>query len=323
MHGSFQQVEKDRSRWAMAAAGLSVAVALTLIVAKLVAWIMSGSTAVLGSLADSSLDLIGSLVAFVGVRWASEPPDAEHRFGHGKAEAVSSLTQIVLISGSALFVAYESVKRLIDPEPLQNGGVAMGVMALSLTLSIGLVAFQSLAIRKSGSLAVEGDQAHYTGDIIANGGTLVAVFLAVQFGWLRADAIAGLAAALFLAHAAWSIGRRALPQLMDEELPKSQRARIAEIVHADEGVIDFHALRTRRAGQRKYIQMHLDLDPDLTLRDAHAITDRVELALHEAFPGADIILHMDPHGESEPHDKFGARTDIDHPEYGEGSANTP
>lgn len=297
--------------WAKGAATLSVAVALTLVISKLVAWTLSGSTAVLGSLADSGLDLIGSAVAFLGVRWASEPPDAEHRFGHGKAEAVSSLTQIVLISGSALFVLYESIRQLISPEPLSNGGVAMGVMALSLTLSVILISVQTIAMKKSGSLAIEGDRAHYLGDVIANAGTLVAVFLAVSVGWVRADALAGILAAVFLGHAAWSIGKRAMPQLMDEELTPALREKIIAIVRADPDVMGFHALRTRRAGDRKYIQMHIELDPELTLRDAHVIADRVELALYEAFPDADIILHQDPYGDSEPHDRFGQRLDIE------------
>ena len=314
-------------RWALAATGLSVVVASILIVAKLLGWAVTGSAAVLGSLADSALDLIGSGVALMGVRWAAQPADAEHRFGHDKAEAISSLTQIVLITGSACYVLYESVSRLFAPEPISQGNVALGVMGLSLALSIGLVSFQTLAIRKTGSLAVEGDRAHYAGDLLANAGALVAVVLAVELGWLRADALAGLAAGLFLIWAAFSIGRRAVPQLMDEELSSATRERILAIVRADPDIRGAHALRTRLAGDRRHIQMHIELDGDLTLRESHVITDRVEVALYRAFPGADVILHQDPYGESEPHDRYGARLDIDErleeADIQAGSASTP
>lgn len=266
------------------------------------AWQLSGSAAILGSLADSGMDLVGSLIAFAGVRWAAEPADHEHRFGHHKAEAMAGLAQVILISGSALFVLKESLVRFASPEPLAAGNLAMGVMALSLLLSIGLIAFQTVAIRKTGSLAVEGDRAHYLGDVVANAGTLLAVILAVQFGWLLADAIAGLAAAAFLGFSAMSIGRKVIPQLMDQELSDKDRDLITGLITKDEDVLGYHALRTRKAGDRVYIQLHLELRPDLTLLMAHEIAERVEASLHTAFPGADIIFHQDPHGEADAHD---------------------
>ncbi len=290
------------ARWALAATGISISVALILIIAKLMAWQLSGSAAILGSLADSGMDLVGSLIAFAGVRWAAEPADHEHRFGHHKAEAMAGLAQVILISGSALFVLKESLVRFASPEPLAAGNLAMGVMALSLLLSIGLIAFQTVAIRKTGSLAVEGDRAHYLGDVVANAGTLLAVILAVQFGWLLADAIAGLAAAAFLGFSAMSIGRKVIPQLMDQELSDKDRDLITGLITKDEDVLGYHALRTRKAGDRVYIQLHLELRPDLTLLMAHEIAERVEASLHTAFPGADIIFHQDPHGEADAHD---------------------
>ena len=301
MHGSFEHHEAG-NKWALAATVMSISVALILIATKLVAWQMSGSAAVLGSLADSALDLIGSGLAFIGVRWAADQADAEHRFGHHKAEAITGLAQAILITGSALFVLNESIQRLIAPEPLAAGNIAIAVMLLSLVLSLGLVAFQTFAMRQSGSVAVEGDRAHYVGDLVANAGALLAIFLSLQTGLLRADAVAGILAAVFLAWSAISITRKVLPQLMDEELSTRDREQIGKIVMAVPDVLGFHHLRTRRAGRRIYIQLHLELRPDIQLRRAHMISESVEADLLSAFPGADILLHQDPYGEADHHD---------------------
>jgi len=190
---------------------------------------------------------------------------------------------------------------------LHQGYYALGAMVLSLLLSGGLVAFQSLAMRKSDSLVIEGDRAHYVGDLIANFGGIIAIFLSIQYGWLRADAVAGAVAGIFLLHAAWSIVGKAMPQLMDQELSDSKREKIRAIVLADKDVRGMHALRTRKAGSRVFIQFHLELDPKLTLDIAHEIADRIELALLGSFPGADVMIHQDPHGLVEAHDHFGHR----------------
>lgn len=307
MHGSFEHQITAKNNWARLAAVVSVSVALTLIISKLVAWRMSGSAAVLGSLADSALDLIGSMLAFGGVWWAAEPADKDHRFGHNKAEAIAGLAQLILITGSALFVLNESVQRFAAPEPLTSGGIALWVMVLSLALSSGLVFFQSIALRRSGSIAVEGDRAHYVGDLIANGGAIIGILLSLQFGLFRADAVAGLLAAGFLFHAAWSIGVKVIPQLMDEEIAEKDRVQIFNIAISHAEVHGIHALRTRKAGRKLYIQMHLEMDPDLRLTRAHDIADEVEMLLLAEYPEADIILHQDPFGVVEPHDEFGQR----------------
>ncbi len=293
--------------WAKAATLIAVATASTLILTKFIAWLITGSATVLGSLADSGLDLLGSMIAFGAVRYASAPADQDHRFGHDKAEPVASALQVVIITASAVFVLVESVRRFITPEALHQGELALGAMVLSLVLSSGLVAFQSYAMRKSDSLVIEGDRAHYIGDILANFGGIIAIYLSIRFGWLRADAIAGAVAGIFLLHAAYSIVRKAIPQLMDEELSPSKREQIRSIVMADEDVRGLHALRTRKAGSRVFILFHLELDPQMRLDEAHVVADRVELALLKEFPGADIMVHQDPHGLVEPHDRYGNR----------------
>lgn len=310
MHGSFGHSHTPPGKsngWARAATALAVATASLLIAAKLAAWLLTGSATVLGSLADSGLDFLGSLLAFGAVRYAAEPADKEHRFGHDKAEPVASALQVVIITGSALFVLFESAKRFFSPEPLVHGEYALGAMGLSLVLSGGLVLFQSYAMRRSESLIVEGDRAHYVGDLLANVGGLLAIFLSTNFGLLRADAVAGAIAGLFLLHAAISIIRKAIPQLMDEELSTAQRRKITQIVMADPEARGIHALRTRKAGQRIFIRFHLELNPQMRLDEAHVIADRIELALLHEFPGADVLIHQDPHGLREEHDHFGRR----------------
>lgn len=295
--------------WAKLATLWSVATALVLALAKAAAWQQSGSVAILGSLADSFLDVLASVIAFIGVRMAAQPPDHNHRFGHDKAEAISSLVQLVLITGSAVFVLVESIRRLLDPQPINNSNFALWVMLLSIVLTTILVGVQTYAVRKSGSIATESDRAHYIGDFLGNAGTLFAVILAARYGLLWADGVAGLVAAGFLFWSVWEIGRRALPQLMDEELDEEDREHIAALVQADRDVLGLHALRTRRAGSTPYIQFHLELEADMTLRQAHAIADRVEAALRKEYPEADLIIHQDPHGIREAHDNFGQPLD--------------
>mgnify|MGYP001793558964 CR=1 FL=1 len=297
--------EETGLQWAKVATLLSVVVALTLAVAKAVVWYRSGSVAILGSLADSILDLAASVIAFIGVRMAAIPADHNHRFGHHKAEAISSLVQLVLISGSALFVLIESIRRVFAPEPIAAAGEAIGVMVLSIGLTTLLVAVQTIAIKRSRSLATEADRAHYLGDFLANAGALLAIVLATRFGLLWADGVAGLVAAGFLVWSVWVIAQRALPQLMDEELGPEDRAAIVAMIMEDSDVLGVHALRTRKAGPTEFIQLHIELDPEMPLRQVHVISDRVEARLHAAYPDADIMMHQDPHGYVEAHDEFG------------------
>lgn len=292
------------SELAKFAAGLSIFTALSLIGVKTFAYFASGSVAVLGSLFDSGLDLLSSVIAFSAVRLSAEPADGEHRFGHAKAEAIAGLAQSVIIALSAAFVAREAVSRLIAPQDIAQGGWAMAAMAYSILATAILAAVQTAAIRRSGSLAVEADRAHYIGDLAANLGVLAAI-AAASLGWLRADGLAGLGVAGLLGWSALHILRKSLPQLMDQELADRDRAQILKIVHQHAEAKGVHALRTRRAGRDLFIQFHLELDPEMPLIDAHKAAVEIENELRAAFPGADIIIHQDPHGLDEPHDEFG------------------
>lgn len=280
---------------------LSVSVAATLVVAKLIAWWLSGSVALLASLADSTLDLAASLTTFFAVRYAASPADNEHRYGHGKAEALTSLLQGMLVALSAGLLMREAVVRFLDPEPISATTTAVSVMGLSIALTIGLIWAQARAIRQTQSLAVSGDRAHYVSDLSANVAVIAGLVLAGGFGMDRADPIIGFAVALWLFWTAFKVGKNAYEALMDRELPDADRRRIIELAADDPKVLGVHQLRTRASGPFIHIQMHMDLEPDQSLTAAHEIVVGAERRLMAAYPAADVLIHPDPQGRAEPH----------------------
>jgi len=280
---------------------LSVLCAAVLITIKLAVWAISGSVALLASLADSGLDLVASLVTFFAVRYAAAPPDAEHRFGHGKAEAFASLTQAGLVFASGALVGEEAIRHILDPQPVQAEGWAMGVMVVSTILTLGLMYAQSQVLRRTGSVAVSGDRAHYAADLASNVIAFIGIGAVALTGFTRLDAIAGLLVALWLVWGAVGVFRQASSQLMDHELPDEARGRIFALMTADPRVKGIHQLRTRASGPYVHIQMHADLDPTLSLETAHQVMVEAENRVLEAFPAADIIIHPDPRGLAEPH----------------------
>jgi cation diffusion facilitator family transporter len=279
----------------------SVATASVLVVIKIVAWRASNSVALLASMADSALDLVASLATLFAVRYAVVPPDAEHRYGHGKAEAFASLIQAGLVFASAALVGREAIGDLIHPQPLQQGGWAVAVMAVSIALTAALVAAQGHVLRRTTSVAVSGDRAHYAADLASNVIALAGVAAAAWFGIHGLDPLAALAVAALLLWGAIGVFREASGQLLDRELSPEARERIVELVTHDSRVIGVHQLRTRASGPYVHMQMHVDLDPQLTLAEAHAIIVDAEKRVLEAYPAADIIMHPDPRGRAEPH----------------------
>jgi len=280
---------------------LSVAVAAVLVTIKAVAWIASGSTALLASMADSGLDLIASLATAFAVRFAATPPDAEHRFGHGKAEAFASLLQAGLVFASAALIVREAIGHFAEPHPLRHGGWAVGVMAVSTVLTLLLVAAQSRVLRQTASVAVAGDRAHYLSDLASNIVALAGIAAAAWLGVTGFDATAAIVVAALLLWSAIGVFGEAANQLMDHELPEDQRAEIVRLASADPRLTDVHQLRTRASGPYVHMQMHVALDPDLTLDAAHQVVVAAEKRILEAFPAADIIIHADPRGRAEPH----------------------
>ncbi len=280
---------------------LSVATALVLVSLKAVVWMASGSVALLASTADSGLDLVASAATFFAVRYAAAPPDAEHRYGHGKAEAFASLIQAGLVFASAALIGQEAVRHILSPQPVSREGWAIGVMVVSTVLTLGLVFAQTRLLRTTASVAVSADRAHYAADLASNVIALAGIGAVASFGWLGADAMAGLAVAAVLLWGAVGVFRQASNQLLDHELPEEARARILALMTQDPRIAAVHQLRTRASGPIVHIQMHADLDPDLSLVAAHQAVVAAEKRVLEAFPAADIIIHPDPRGRAEPH----------------------
>lgn len=280
---------------------LSVAVAVLLIALKAFALGASGSISILASLADSALDLIASLGTFFAVRWAAAPPDEDHRFGHGKGEALAALVQAGLVFASALFIGWEAVQRMFDPRPVTAGYWGVLVILVSIALTGWLVWVQGRAVRKSGSLAVAADRAHYVGDLAANGVVLIGVISGSFLAAPGLDAAAGLVVAVWLFWGALAILKTAADHLVDKAVPDADRVTITTAVLADPRISGVHQLRTRMVGPVVMIQMHVDLDPTLTLDAAHAIVVEAETRLLAAFPRADILIHPDPRGAAPPH----------------------
>lgn len=296
---------------------LSVGVAVALIGAKAFALGASGSVSMLASLADSVLDLIASLGVFFAVRWAAAPPHDEHRYGHGKGEALAALVQAGLVFASCVFIGWEAIQRMIDPRPVTAGVWTVAVVAFSIGLTAGLVWLQGRAIRKTNSLAVKADRAHYAADLAANAVVLIGVVSGAFLGAPGLDAAAGLIVAVWLFWGALGLLRTAADHLLDRAAPDADRVAITSAVLADPRIAGVHRLRTRLAGPALMVQMHVDLDPALTLEEAHAIVAEAEQRILAAYPRADILIHPDPRGRAEP--AGGPQTGP----WGQKSADTP
>ena len=279
----------------------SVIVAAVLILLKTGAWRASASVAMLSSLADSCLDLVAALSTFFAVRYAAVPPDAEHRFGHGKAEGFASLFQASLVFATGVLIAREAVDRLLHPHPVAAGEWAIAVMACSIVLTGLLVMLQSRALRAAGSVAISADRAHYIADFASNIAALLGVAAAWYLHVYWADAAAGLVVGVWLVWGAIKVLREASAQLMDRGLEPDACARIIALATQDPRLTGVHQLRTRVAGPYVLMQMHADLDPNLTLDQAHQILIQAENRILAEFPAADIIIHPDPRGRAEPH----------------------
>ena len=271
----------------------SISVALILIVAKLIAWGLSDSVSLLATLIDSVLDALASLINLIAVRHALTPADKEHRFGHGKAEALAGLSQSMFIAGSAGFLLLEAGRRLISPIAVESVGVSMLVMVFSIIATLLLLSFQAHVIRKTNSTAIRADALHYRTDLLVNASVILALWLSVK-GWAGFDALFACAIAIYILYSAWEIITVSYDHLMDRELPDEQREEIERLVLQHKSARGLHDLRSRHSGTVTFIQLHLELDDDLSLLEAHKISDEVELCLLGAFPGSEIIIHIDP-----------------------------
>ena len=286
---------------ANAALNRSAALASTTIAALLVglkgwaAW-TTGSTAMLGSLADTALDLISSVATLVGVWVAGQPADRQHRFGHGKAEALSAMFQVVLISISALALGVHAVQQIVAHERTASAGDGILVSALAIVATLGLLAWQRHVIARTRSVAIATDHLHYKADLLVNIAVIVALVLEQHLNVTHADPVFGLGIALWLAWGAWSASQEAIVQLMDREWPEEKRQRFVEVIARHPELRGVHDLRTRTSGNRDFVQFHVWVDPDMSVREAHKVMDEIELKLRAEFPGVEMLIHPDPEG---------------------------
>ena len=277
----------------------SLAVAAVLIAAKLVVWISTDSVALLSSLVDSFVDAAASLVNFFAVRQAIVPADREHRFGHGKAEPLAALGQSAFLIGSAILLMFEAVRRLVSPAPVEGAAAGIAVMVFAIAVTLGLVAYQRHVIRHTGSIAVGADELHYRSDLILNLGVIATLMLGSTLHLPILDPLFGGAVGLWIIYGAVRIARLSLVQLMDREMPDTERARVRAIAESHPEVTAVHDIRTRIAGPTTFIQLHIEMDGDMNLLRAHEISDAVEAQIQAAFPQAEILIHEDPAGIEE------------------------
>jgi ferrous-iron efflux pump FieF len=273
--------------------------AIFLIGLKIWASVETSSMAMLGSLADSTLDLVASLVVLLGVRVAAQPADREHRFGHGKAEALASLVQVLIITISALFIAFESIKRILEGAQTAHAELGIGVSIVAMVATFALIAYQRHVVRRTGSVAIATDRLHYSSDLMLNGSVVIALALDQYAGLVGADAVFGLAIALWLAMGAWMSSRHALDQLMDREWPDELRERFVAAAKEYPELAGLHDLRTRTSGTHHFVQFHVWVPENWTVREAHDRMDRIEEELQQRFPATEILIHLDPEGNTD------------------------
>lgn len=292
-HGTLVGIPPENQRLMRWAGYAAIAIAGILILIKLVAWLLSGSVSVLASLVDSTMDSLVSIINFIAIRYAMAPADEDHRFGHGKAESIAGLVQAAFITGSAGFLFLHAIDKILNPQPISHTAIGLGVMGISMALTMVLVGFQQYVVKRTGSTAVEADALHYLSDILANGSVIVAL-LAARWGYQHIDTGLGIIIAALILRTAWQIGGRSLRLLLDEELGPDVWQSVEQIVADNPDVRGYHQLRTRQSGQIMFVQLHIELDKTIPLFQAHAITEEIEEAIRRRYPNADVLIHTDP-----------------------------
>jgi ferrous-iron efflux pump FieF len=289
----------ERGELTKKAAIASVSMALFLVALKVWASIETGSVAMLGSLADTALDLVASLVTFFGVRWAAMPADAEHRFGHGKAEALAALIQVILISISAIGIGWRAIDRFNSGVRTEGLELGVGVSIVAMAATFALLAYQRHVIRRTGSVAIHTDHVHYQSDLLLNLAVIAALALDQLLGWRLADPVFGLGIALWLLYGAWSAASQSIDQLMDREWPEAEREAFLAAAREYPELSGLHDLRTRHSGTHRFVQFHVWVPADWSVKQAHDSLERVEHALCDRFPATEIIIHLDPEGHTD------------------------
>lgn len=294
--------QKSYPRLMRAATYASVIIASILILIKLGGWFATNSLSLLATSIDSILDFGASIVNLIAIRHALQPADKEHRFGHGKAEALASLAQAAFIAGSGIFLFLESVERFLEPRVVQNTDIGIGIMVVAIILTAILVGFQAYVVNKTNSIAISADSLHYRADILVNIAVIISLFLSANFNWVIADPIFALLIVFYMLFGAFKIGVTALEVLMDKEFPDEDRKRIKDIAESHEKVLSIHDMRTRSSGANSFIQFHAEMPKDISLLEAHEIADEVMYMVEKSFPNTEVLIHQDPEGVDERRD---------------------
>ena len=293
------------NRLNLSAGLLSVTVALILVVTKLWALAQTGSLAIAATLADSAMDLMMSLGGLAAIAYAAKPADDDHNFGHTSAEDLAALGQSVLILISASIIAVAAIFRLLDDNVIlprrEFSGMVVALFAIIMT--VGLVAWQRRVARITGNKVVKADSLHYLGDLIPNVGAIIALFASSRYGLGYVDSVVALGAAALLMVGAARIGKTAWDALMDRQADPDMIAGIEAIARDFPRLQGYHDLKTRVAGSRVFVNLHIELDGSQTLDTAHATSASLRRAIIAAYPRSDVLIHTDPSGvEKHPDD---------------------
>lgn len=297
MGDSHNHDHSQRGTLTSRAAMASIAMALSLVLLKVWASWGTGSVAMLGSLADTTLDLVASIVTLMGVRYAAMPADDDHRFGHGKAEGLAALFQVMLISVSAIGIGWRAMDRFWNGTATEGLEMGIAVSLVAMAATVGLLAYQRHVIRETGSVAIKADHLHYQSDLLLNLAVIAALVLDQLVGWRWADPLCGIMIALWLLWGAWRAASHAIDELMDREWSPAKKEAFLKIALAHPELASIHDLRTRTSGGRDFAQFHVWVDPDMTLAEAHRIMDEIEEKLGHEFPGTEILIHPEPEGQ--------------------------
>jgi ferrous-iron efflux pump FieF len=263
------------------------------------AYFVTGSVALLTAVADSALDLFGSLGILFAVRWANSPADRQHRYGHGKAEPLAGLARAAFVFGSATLLLIEAIQRLIAPQPLASTSWGLSAITTSIVLTAGLVVYQGRVLREMPSPALAADHLEYRADLLTNTGILIGLGVSSATGWLWLDPLLALAIVAWICWNALGIARDSIDQLMDREVPSEERRELEDRCFSHPGVLAIHDLRTRVSGRDRFVEVHIELAPELSVIEAHLLIDAVERQVRGHRPGTQVLAHLDPLGHTQ------------------------
>ncbi|WP_305793991.1 cation diffusion facilitator family transporter [Moritella sp. 5] len=286
-------IDSDHEQLIKRASYASVVTAVILLCSKLFVWFATGSASILASLTDSFLDIGASIINLFAIKYALEPADDAHRFGHGKAESLAGLVQSALIVGSSILLMLHGISALLDPQPIVRSELGIAVSIFALLVTFILIRYQTHVVATTGSIAIRADSLHYKSDLWLNATVLIALSLSA-YGFYWVDGLATILISCYILYSAYEIGMESIQTLLDHELPAEDIDKITAIVVNTENVLGLHELRTRQSGYMRFIQLHIELDDHLTLFQAHAIADNVETNLLCEFVNTEVLIHQDP-----------------------------